>query len=98
MFLTVADLILESCMRSNSKIRCRPRSVSRHLIVGGLRRYDLLCLEGLSRALRIFLGEEPVPVFRLADPGPEQRQRLVVKPEVRTTSETLERLCHTTLY
>ncbi|GAQ81384.1 Phenylalanyl-tRNA synthetase class IIc beta subunit [Klebsormidium nitens] len=44
-------------------------------------RYDLLCLEGLSRALRVFLGEEPVPVFRLADPGAGRRQRLVVHPE-----------------
>ena len=25
-------------------------------------RYDLLCLEGLARALRVFLGKEPTPV------------------------------------
>ena len=25
-------------------------------------RYDLLCIEGLARALNIFLGREPVPV------------------------------------
>lgn len=27
-------------------------------------RYDLLCLEGLARALRVFRGEEPTPVSR----------------------------------
>ena len=48
-------------------------------------RYDLLCLEGLSRALRIFGGLEPAPTFSLVEPpgGAAARQRLVVKPEVR---------------
>jgi phenylalanyl-tRNA synthetase beta chain len=39
-------------------------------------RCDLLCLEGLSRALRIFLGKEPVPKFELA---PAQRKIFVSK-------------------
>ena len=46
-------------------------------------RYDLLCLEGLSRALRIFGGRESTPTFRRVEPpgGPAARQRLVVKAE-----------------
>jgi len=33
-------------------------------------RYDLLCVEGLSRALRIFLGDQDAPVFALAQEEP----------------------------
>jgi phenylalanyl-tRNA synthetase beta chain len=32
-------------------------------------RYDLLCIEGVARALRIFLGREPVPSYRLLEPA-----------------------------
>lgn len=31
-------------------------------------RYDLLCLEGLARGLRQFLGKEQPPVFKLSQP------------------------------
>eukprot|EP00898_Chlorokybus_atmophyticus_P002714 jgi/Chlat1/3443/Chrsp23S03764 len=44
-------------------------------------RYDLLCLEGLARALRVFLGTEPTPSFKLADVPRSQLQTLTVKPE-----------------
>jgi phenylalanyl-tRNA synthetase beta chain len=33
-------------------------------------RYDLLCVEGLSRALRIFLGDQVAPVYKLAQEEP----------------------------
>lgn len=32
-------------------------------------RYDLLCHEGISRALRVFLGKEPQPVLKLSQPA-----------------------------
>lgn len=32
-------------------------------------RYDLLCVEGLGRALRVFLGDEEAPVYRVAEGG-----------------------------
>ncbi|KAL3682275.1 hypothetical protein R1sor_000297 [Riccia sorocarpa] len=44
-------------------------------------RYDLLCLEGLSRALRIFTGKEDVPVFRVSDKSGGAIQKMTVKPE-----------------
>ena len=31
-------------------------------------RYDILCLEGIARALRIFLMMEPVPVYKITKP------------------------------
>lgn len=31
-------------------------------------RYDILCMEGMARALRIFLGEEPSPEYKLREP------------------------------
>ncbi|CAI7897729.1 unnamed protein product [Closterium sp. NIES-54] len=43
-------------------------------------RYDLLCLEGLARSLRIFLGMDPVPQFKLAQPSSPPIQ-MTVKPE-----------------
>ena len=46
-----------------------------------LRRYDLLCLEGLARALRIFLGTEPVPEFKVLDV--KEPLEMTVKQEVR---------------
>jgi|UniRef100_A0ACD5XND2 phenylalanyl-tRNA synthetase beta chain len=32
-------------------------------------RYDLLCLEGIARSLRIFTGTEATPVFKISSPG-----------------------------
>ena len=42
-------------------------------------RYDLLCIEGLARGLRIFMGLEGTPDFRLAPV--ETPLQMVVKPE-----------------
>jgi len=44
-------------------------------------RYDLLCLEGIARALRIFLRLDRGPVFTLV--APPKRQRMTVTAEVR---------------
>jgi hypothetical protein len=50
-------------------------------------RYDLLCLEGLSRALRIFLGKEKTPKY-IRLPYDEQRgERLYVTKEVSIVNE-----------
>lgn len=43
-------------------------------------RYDLLCVEGIARALRIFLNKEKPPVFRKIEP--KSRQQIVVAPQV----------------
>eukprot|EP00611_Tribonema_gayanum_P016486 TRINITY_DN286_c5_g1_i1.p1 TRINITY_DN286_c5_g1~~TRINITY_DN286_c5_g1_i1.p1 ORF type:complete len:630 (-),score=266.25 TRINITY_DN286_c5_g1_i1:209-2098(-) len=43
-------------------------------------RYDLLCLEGLARALNIFLGRASPPDFRLVEPASGRRQTITVKP------------------
>nr|CAG4647781.1 EOG090X03QT [Moina brachiata]SVE92925.1 EOG090X03QT [Moina brachiata] len=42
-------------------------------------RYDLLCVEGLSQALRVFLGKSPCPTFKTVIPA-QGCQRLIVKP------------------
>ncbi|KAH6836025.1 tRNA synthetase beta subunit family protein [Perilla frutescens var. hirtella] len=44
-------------------------------------RYDLLCLEGLSQALRIFNGLDPIPTYTAANIGKESMLRMHVKPE-----------------
>eukprot|EP01083_Nonionella_stella_P075492 205264_1 len=46
-------------------------------------RYDLLCLEGLVRALRIFLGLEEVPNYRVVSPKKGKLHRMIIKPAVK---------------
>jgi phenylalanyl-tRNA synthetase beta chain len=43
-------------------------------------RYDLLCLEGLSRALRIFRGRENLPDYKVSKPA--KLERMVIKQSV----------------
>jgi len=43
-------------------------------------RYDLLCLEGLSRSLRIFNGE-PAPVYKTVIPKDRPLEKMIVKAE-----------------
>ena len=42
-------------------------------------RYDLLCNEGLSRAIRIFLGEQDAPIYTLKEPASGKREIMTVK-------------------
>ncbi|KAJ3117274.1 hypothetical protein HDU96_007313 [Phlyctochytrium bullatum] len=45
-------------------------------------RYDLLCPEGITRALRVFLGLEQTPVYRVINPpNGKKLEKLVVKSE-----------------
>ena len=45
-------------------------------------RYDLLCLEGIAKALNVFRGQCPAPTFRLVEPpNGAPRQRMIQKPE-----------------
>jgi len=46
-------------------------------------RHDLLCIEGLSRALRVFLGQEPTPAFMIAEPHHRSRHVMHVKPSTK---------------
>lgn len=44
-------------------------------------RYDMLCLEGISRALNVFRGKCEAPAYTLADMGTKPLERMVVQPE-----------------
>ncbi|KAJ0977378.1 hypothetical protein J5N97_012852 [Dioscorea zingiberensis] len=44
-------------------------------------RYDLLCLEGLARALRIYLGKDEIPIYRVSSIQRDCLIKLHVKPE-----------------
>ncbi|KAH7849285.1 hypothetical protein Vadar_015592 [Vaccinium darrowii] len=44
-------------------------------------RYDLLCLEGLAQALRIFIGIDPIPTYTLRNIRRESMLKMHVKPE-----------------
>lgn len=44
-------------------------------------RYDLLCLEGLVQALRIFKKADQIPTYTLADVSKESMLKMHVKPE-----------------
>ncbi|CAG2102728.1 unnamed protein product [Medioppia subpectinata] len=43
-------------------------------------RYDLLCIEGLVRALLIFLGKAEIPEYRSVEPPKGKLQQLIVLP------------------
>lgn len=45
-------------------------------------RYDLLCLEGISRALNIFLGKCPAPAYRTLSAPKELNLEMHVSEEV----------------
>ena len=45
-------------------------------------RYDLLCLEGLIQALRVFGKKEEAPEYRLANISNESMIKMQVKQEV----------------
>ena len=47
-------------------------------------RYDLLCLEGIARALRIFLQKESPPNYTLSVPA--QMQEVFVESSVSSTA------------
>ncbi|XP_054821886.1 phenylalanine--tRNA ligase beta subunit, cytoplasmic [Prosopis cineraria] len=44
-------------------------------------RYDLLCLEGLAQALRVFCGLQEIPTYSLADVSKTAMLKMHVKPE-----------------
>lgn len=44
-------------------------------------RYDMLCLEGIARALNIFRGKCSPPNYTLAEPTNGVRQKMTVRPE-----------------
>lgn len=44
-------------------------------------RYDMLCVEGIARALNVFRGRCPPPKFSLADMSGRPLQRMTVRPE-----------------
>ncbi|KAG8754875.1 phenylalanine--tRNA ligase subunit beta, partial [Ceratobasidium sp. 428] len=46
-------------------------------------RYDMLCIEGIARALRIFLGKQKAPEYKLVSPpgGPENYLTITIAPE-----------------
>ena len=45
-------------------------------------RYDLLCLEGLALALKVFLEKEKMPVFKPLNVLPENERQLIVEESV----------------
>ncbi|KAI8812025.1 hypothetical protein BJ742DRAFT_794551 [Cladochytrium replicatum] len=44
-------------------------------------RYDLLCAEGLSRALKVYVGNAKPPVYKLVQPAGGKVQKVTVLPE-----------------
>jgi phenylalanyl-tRNA synthetase beta chain len=48
-------------------------------------RYDLLCIEGLARALRVFLQKEQPPTYSLSNPA--QMQEVFVEASVRSSCQ-----------
>jgi hypothetical protein len=56
------------------------------MLIANVCRYDLLCLEGLARALRVFTGTEASPVFQVSSIPRSSILQMHVKPEVSSCS------------
>lgn len=54
--------------------------------MNGLLRYDLLCIEGISRALRVFLQKDQTPHYKMSFPPGGESSLLTVtcSPDVRS--------------
>lgn len=48
----------------------------------GANRYDLLCIEGIARSLRVYLGLESPPRYQLVPAKDPAQYKLIVKPSV----------------
>ncbi|XP_045621888.2 phenylalanine--tRNA ligase beta subunit [Procambarus clarkii] len=46
----------------------------------GANRYDLLCFEGIARALCVYLGKESLPNYRVVPASEPEKYKLIVKP------------------
>ena len=44
-------------------------------------RYDLLCLEGFTQAIRAYLGMAPIPRLSIKNQRPGGLEKIIVKPE-----------------
>lgn len=44
-------------------------------------RYDMLCFEGIALMLKIFLGKNPLPNYRLVEPKSGKLETLTISPE-----------------
>lgn len=47
-----------------------------------MHRYDLLCLEGIAQALRIFNGQQEIPTYKAANISTKSMLKMHVKAEV----------------
>ena len=59
-------------------------------------RYDLLCFEGIALMLKIFLGRQPLPEYKLAEPA-NGLQEIIVKEDV-GASEIILLVVYTKIY
>lgn len=47
-------------------------------------RYDMLCIEGIARALNVFLGRQQAPHFKLVDPSSNKNKQIKISVEAGT--------------
>lgn len=59
-----------------------------------LTRYDLLCFEGLVRALRLYLERDPLPAYKIVPPATGAEERWV---EIQKEVSWWYRIVHTIL-
>ena len=71
------------CPLNKSRLRFLPTGMNASTPCGRplMSRYDLLCIEGLARALRVFLQKEQPPTYTLSNPA--QMQEVFVEASVR---------------
>jgi hypothetical protein len=67
------------------------------IVIDGSRRYDLLCIEGISRALRAFLKKDLAPTYMLKHPAGGEADLLTVHVSAEVKSVNSIDYCHADL-
>jgi len=92
--------------RSSTRLKSQPtgtivfllhclESNANNALFSFLFRYDLLCLEGIAQALRVFEGLEAPQNFHYLGGKATPKEKLIVKPEVQQVTFRRDLAVHT---
>ncbi|KAK3105221.1 hypothetical protein FSP39_020098 [Pinctada imbricata] len=71
---------LEPEEADDEDIKANPELANQWKIEIGANRYDLLCIEGITRAILIFLEKSQAPRYKTVPPCTGKMQQLIIKP------------------
>lgn len=77
------DVVVEKVIKTEEN-KHEPDEETTYKIEIPANRYDLLCVEGLGRAISIYLGRQKSPAYKLVTPAPKDIIKLATLPNTAT--------------